>query len=79
MDVRNEILAGMEKGLMLNFHIIPVDSSCVASLASHRIIYGSEEFINSVVGRGGLQFLTYTMNDEEWAAYCAEQGNNLSY
>ncbi|MGN0205347.1 MAG: ABC transporter substrate-binding protein [Coprococcus sp.] len=79
LDVRNEILAGIEKGLLLNYHMIPVFSSCVASLASHRLVYGSEEFINSVVGRGGVQFMTYTMNDEEWAEYCAEQGNNLSY
>lgn len=79
LDVRNEILAGMEKGLLLNYHMIPIFSSCSASLASHRIVYGSEEYINSIVGRGGIQFMTYTMNDAEWAEYCAEQGNQLSY
>ncbi len=79
LDVRNEILAGMEKGLLLNYHVIPIYSSCGAALASHRIVYGSEEYINSIVGRGGIQFMTYTMNDAEWAAYCAEQGNQLSY
>ena len=79
LDVRNEILAGMEKGLLLNYHMIPIYSSSGASLASQRIIYGSEEYINSIVGRGGIQYLTYTMNDAEWADYCAEQGNSLSY
>ena len=79
LDVRNEILAGMEKGLLLNYHMIPIYSSCGAGLASHRIVYGSEEYINSIVQRGGIQFMTYTMSDAEWAEYCAEQGNQLSY
>lgn len=79
LDVRNEILAGMEKGLLLNYHMIPIYSSCGASLASHRLIYGSEDYINSLVGRGGIQFMTYSMDDAEWAAYCTEQGNQLSY
>ena len=79
LDVRNEILAGMEKGLLLNYHMIPTYSSSTASLASYRIVYGSSEYINSIVGRGGIQFMTYTMNDAEWAEYCAGQGNSLSY
>ena len=79
LDVRNEVLAGMEKGLLLNYHMIPIYASCGASLASHRLIYGSEEYINSLVGRGGIQFMTYSMDDAEWAAYCAQQGNQLSY
>lgn len=79
LDVRNEILAGIEKGLLLNYHIIPLRSLCRANLASQRVIYGSEEFINSLVGRGDIQYMTYTMNDEEWDAYCKEQNNNLTY
>ena len=31
LDVRNEILAGMEKGLLLNYHMIPIFSSCGAA------------------------------------------------
>ncbi|MGN0752947.1 MAG: hypothetical protein ACI4ME_00690, partial [Aristaeellaceae bacterium] len=79
LDVRNEILAGMEKGLLLNYHMIPIFSSCGAALASQRIVYGSEDYINSIVGRGGIQFLTYTMDDDEWASYCTAQGHQLSY
>lgn len=78
LDVRNEILSGMEKGLLLNYHMIPIFSSCGASLASHRIVYGSEDYI-PLVGRGGVQFMTYTMDDAQWSAYCAQQGNQLSY
>ncbi|MGN0778641.1 MAG: ABC transporter substrate-binding protein, partial [Aristaeellaceae bacterium] len=79
LSVRNEILAGMEKGLLLNYHMIPTFSASGASLASYRLVYGSSEYINSIVGRGGIQFITYTMNDADWDAYCAAQGNNLSY
>ena len=59
--------------------MIPIFSSSTAALASYRVVYGSSDYINSIVGRGGIQFMTYTMNDAEWAAYCAEQGNSLSY
>lgn len=79
LDVRNEILAGIEKGLLLNYHIAPMYALTSGSLYSHRIVLGSEEYINSLVQFGGLQYMTYTMDDAEWAAYCAEQGNNLSY
>ena len=79
LDVRNEVLAGMEKGLLLNYHIIPMYALTSGTLYSHRIVLGSEEFINSLVGFGGIQFMTYTMDDAEWAAYCAEQGNSLTY
>lgn len=79
LDVRNEILAGIEKGLLLNYHVIPITSNTTPYLASQRTVYGSEEFINSIVGRGGLQFMTFTMDDQEWADYCKEQNNSLSY
>jgi oligopeptide transport system substrate-binding protein len=79
LDVRNEILAGIEKGILLNYHAIPVNSICSAGLYSQRVILGSEDYVNAIVGRGGLQFMTYTMDDAEWADYCSEQGNNLSY
>jgi ABC-type oligopeptide transport system substrate-binding subunit len=79
LDVRNTILAGIEEGVLLNYHAIPVYSSTTAGLYSQRIILGSEEYVNPVVIRGGIQFMTYTMDDAEWADYCAEQGNSLSY
>ncbi|MGN0426850.1 MAG: ABC transporter substrate-binding protein [Agathobacter sp.] len=79
LDVRNEILAGMEKGILLNYHVIPVCSYNIPTLISQRIVLGSEEYINSIVGRGGIAFMTYTMDDAEWEEYCAEQGNDLAY
>lgn len=79
LSVRNEILAGIEKGLLLNYHVIPIASNTSPYLASQRTVYGSDEFINSIIERGGLQYMTYTMDDQEWADYCKEQNNNLSY
>ena len=34
---------------------------------------------NPVLGRGGITYLKYDYTDEEWAAYVAEQGGELSY
>ena len=35
--------------------------------------------INDLVKRGGLQYMTYTMDDDEWAAYCEANGRQLQY
>lgn len=78
LDVKNEILSGLEEGLLSDYHIIPLTSRTEASLYSQRILWPSD-WVNAVVERGGLDYMQYTMDDAEWAAYCEEQGNNLAY
>ncbi|MGN0353277.1 MAG: ABC transporter substrate-binding protein [Roseburia sp.] len=78
LDVRNEVLAGIEEGLLSDYHIIPMISRTSATLYSQRIVWPCD-WVNSIVQRGGLENMTYTMDDAEWDAYCAEQGNNLTY
>ncbi len=78
-DIRNQILAGMEKGILEWYGQIVLYYDVGAGMYSQRLILGSEEYINSLVERGGLMFYTYTMNDAEWDEYCASQNNNLSY
>ncbi len=78
LDVRVDIFAALEKCLLINYVTIPVDISASTGLYSHRVIFGSEEYIPQM-GYGGVAYMTYTMNDADWAAYCAEQGNQLTY
>lgn len=77
-DVRLQVLAGMEEGLLSDYHMIPMNNYVSASLSSQRIVYPCD-FINTLVGRGGVKMLTYTMDDKEWAEYCADQNNQLTY
>ncbi len=79
VTVRNEVLAAMEKNLLLNYHVIPLGAYTDAALYSQRVVMPSSEFVNSLVGFGSINQITYTMNDAEWEAYCAEQGNQLTY
>lgn len=78
-DVRNTILAANERGLLEQYTMIPFAYQRSAGLNSHRIIEGAEEFVNQLVGRGGLRAMTFTMDDAEWADYCKQNGNQLSY
>lgn len=78
-DTRNQILAGMEEGMLKLYFTIPIYDANYATLYSQRIVLGSEEYINSLVGRGGVAAMTYTMDDAEWSAYCASQNNQLTY
>lgn len=79
VDTRNTVLAGIEEARLDNWDVVPVYARTSAFLNSHRIVPGSPEFVNSVVQFGGIQYMTYTMNDAEWAAYCEENGNQLTY
>jgi len=78
-DVKNTILAACEYQLLSSYDKIPVEYDNVLSLDSQRVIEFSDHYINSLVGNGGLRFMTYSMDDTEWAAYCAEQNNQLQY
>ena len=79
MDTRLDILAALEKAVLLQYDAIPLYAQTACVLYSHRVVLGSSEFINSVLGFGGIQYMTYTMNDAEWAEYCAENNNQLTY
>lgn len=78
-SVKNQILAGMEKGLLLEYHMVPIYYRSSAIMYSQRIVLGSDTYLNSILGFGGIRHMTYTMNDEEWKEYCAEQNNQLTY
>lgn len=79
MDIRNTILAGMERQLLEYYGIIPLSSTSYATLYSQRIVLGSEEYIDCLVQYGGLSQITYTMDDAEWEEYCAGKNYQLTY
>lgn len=79
-EVRLQIMAGVEKALLLNYHIAPVAAFTSAGMVSQRIILPTDHWINQLIGWGSFaRDYKYTMDDAEWEAYCKEQGNELSY
>lgn len=77
-DVRNQILASMELGLMQMYRDCPFFSPNSASLYSMKIAYPTYEEVFEV-GFGGIRCMTYNYTDEEWEAFCAENNNQLNY
>ena len=79
METRKTILAECEKGLLLHYNMIPIRYWTSVSLNSHRILEGSEVFVNSLVGFGGLREKQFTMDDKDWDAYCERNNYQLTY
>ena len=77
-SIRLAILAAIEQAVLEQYDMIPLLTDCSASLKGMQIIYGTEEYVFGV-GRGGLKYYTYTMDDAEWDAYVKAQGGELNY
>ena len=73
-----QILSGLEKGLLDLCYTTPMYYRTAASLDSRQIKNATDEYVQ-IVAFGGIRELTYNYNDEQWAAYCAENNNKLTY
>ena len=71
-QTRLQILAGVEGKLLQTFTYIPFINDGSLALLSQKVYYVTDEY-NAVMGRGGVAYLKYNYNDEEWAAYCEQQ------
>ena len=74
-DVRAEVLAVIEEGLLLQYRAIPLYYRMSGLLTSQRLTYECDEYINNV--GFGKQYLN--MDDAEWNKHIAEQGGKLDY
>lgn len=77
-DTRLEIMAGIEKQILLTYNYLPFSIAGDMTLLSQKAFYVVDEF-NPVLGRGGIQYLKYNYNDAEWDAYVKDQGGELTY
>ena len=78
-DIKNTILSQVERGLLETYCMIPYRYMQTAALDSQRIINGSDHYINPLVGFGQINFMRYSMSDQEWDEYCRENNNHLIY
>ena len=75
---RLAILAAIEQAVLEQYDMIPLLTDSSAALKGMQIQYYTEEYVFGV-GRGGLKYYTYTMDDAAWDAYVASQGGTLNY
>lgn len=77
-DIRNQILASMELGLMQKYRDCPFWSASTASLLGRKVNYPTYEYVNEVAF-GGMRFMGYNYTDAEWEKYCVDNNNQLNY
>ena len=76
--LRLEVLAAIEGTVLQQYTMIPVGLAASASLKGMRIQYYTEEYVFGM-GRGGIQYTTYKMDDAAWKDYVQQQGGVLDY
>ncbi len=77
-SLRLAVLASVEGAVLQQYTMIPVGLDASASLKGMRVQYYTEEYVYGM-GRGGIQYTTYAMDDAAWSKYVSEQGGTLDY
>jgi ABC-type transport system substrate-binding protein len=75
-STRCEVVAGVEHAFLNWFPTTSLYYRNVASLASQKVNWGSDTYLN-IIGFGGIEFYTYNYDDAAWADYIAN--NTLVY
>jgi ABC-type oligopeptide transport system substrate-binding subunit len=70
--LRLDILAAIEGVVLQQYNMIPINLDASAALKGMRIKYYTEEYIFGV-GRGGVQYMTYAMDDAEWKEFVKKE------
>lgn len=76
--LRLEIMSKCEVAVLELCNMMPLMTDASASLRCMRINYKTENYILGL-GRGGIQYYTYSYSDEEFAQFVQEQGGTLNY
>ena len=76
--IRLKVLAAIEGVVLQQYTMIPVGLDASAALKGMRVKYYTEEYVFGM-GRGGLQYITFQMDDAQWADYVKQQGGTLDY
>jgi hypothetical protein len=78
VEVRLDILAACEGKILESYNYLPMLLDGSMALLTQQVYYVVEEY-NPIMGRGGLAYTKYNFNEEDWAAFVAEQGGSLKY
>jgi hypothetical protein len=76
--IRLKVLAAIEGVVLQQYTMIPVGLDATAALKCKRLKWYTEEFVYGM-GRGGIQYSTFEMDDAQWADYVKQQGGTLDY
>lgn len=77
-ETRITILATAEGKILTIANVFPLSTDASASLRCMRVNYKTEDYVVGM-GRGGIEWYTYAMDDAEFAEYVKSQGGKLDY
>ncbi len=77
-DTRLFVLAGIEKGILEQYFATPLYYRTTASLQGRKITGATETYVQNI-GFGGIRYMVFNYNDEEWSAYVTESNNSFNY
>ena len=75
-EERLTIMAAIEKEILLAYDYLPMTQAGSMFLLTQKAFYVVEEY-NPVMGRGGVAYMRYNYNDQDWAAYIATQPDGI--
>ena len=67
------LIAALEGQILQAYYTVPLTYSFGATLMSYKHEYITREY-NTFMGYGGLRYMTYNYNDEDWTEYVAKNG-----
>lgn len=67
VEVRVQVLAGLEAYVMHNCYYLPQRARQSLSMASYKVSYATDEYVQ-LVGFGGIRKMTYNYDDHDWEA-----------
>ncbi len=77
-EERLRLLAALENAVLQNYSMIPLNNDAGVSLKGMQIKYYTEEEVYGL-GRGGIKYMTYNMDDYDWAIFVHDNGGTLNY
>lgn len=77
-EQRLQLIAALEKEVLEAYYTVPLYNNFAASLLSYKVDYVTYEY-NTFMDYGGIRYMTYNYDDDEWAKAVAEQNGELNY
>ena len=77
-EQRLQLIAALEKEVLLQYYTVPMYNYFSASLISYKCDYITYEY-NTFMGYGGMKYMTYRYDDSAWEAAVIAEGGQLDY
>ena len=75
---RLALIAALEKEILSVYYTVPLQNYYSAELITYKWDYASREY-NTFMAYGGLKYMKYNYNDEQWTKFVQDNGGEIDY